>query len=71
VAPTRGASSVCSFRAMSRVLAGFPDGRADEGIGAGGPTLAGLRLAKEKGWQAPTQPERPDTETGANPSKEA
>ena len=71
VAPTRGASSVCSFRAMSRVLAGFPDGRADEGIGAGGPTLAGLRLAKEKGWHAPTQPERPDAETGHDPSKEA
>jgi NADH-quinone oxidoreductase subunit E len=46
VAPTRGAASVCSFRAMSRVLAGFPDGRADEGVGAGDPSLAGLRLAR-------------------------
>ena len=46
VAPTRGASSVCSFRQMSRVLAGFTDGRADEGVGAGEPTLAGLRLAR-------------------------
>jgi NADH-quinone oxidoreductase subunit E len=46
VAPTRGASSVCSFKQMSRVLAGFPDGRADEGVGAGEPTLAGLRLAR-------------------------
>ena len=46
VAPTRGASSVCSFKRMSRVLAGFPDGRADEGGGAGEPTLAGLRLAR-------------------------
>jgi NADH-quinone oxidoreductase subunit E len=35
VAPTRGASTVCTFRQMSRVLAGFPDGRADEGVGAG------------------------------------
>ncbi|MCK9792690.1 NADH-quinone oxidoreductase subunit NuoE [Isoptericola sp. 4D.3] len=46
VAPTRGASSVCSFKQMSRVLAGFTDGRADEGVGAGEPTLAGLRLAR-------------------------
>ncbi|MEL7975430.1 NADH-quinone oxidoreductase subunit NuoE [Isoptericola sp. F-RaC21] len=46
VAPTRGASSVCGFKQMSRVLAGFTDGRADEGVGAGEPTLAGLRLAR-------------------------
>ena len=53
VAPTRGASSVCSFKAMSRVLAGFDDGRADEGVGAGGPTVAGTVLARKKGWTAP------------------
>lgn len=53
VAPTRGASSVCSFKQMSRVLAGFPDGRANEGLGAGPATLAGVRLAREKGWTAP------------------
>ncbi|MFD6175580.1 MULTISPECIES: NADH-quinone oxidoreductase subunit NuoE [unclassified Isoptericola] len=46
VAPTRGASSVCGFKQMSRVLAGFTDGRADEGVGAGEPSLAGLRLAR-------------------------
>ncbi len=45
VAPTRGASKVCSFKEISRVLAGFEDGRADEGIGAGAPTLAGLEIA--------------------------
>jgi NADH-quinone oxidoreductase subunit E len=55
VAPTRGAASVCTFKQMSRVLAGFPDGRADEGVGAGEPTLAGWRLAKEQGWEAPGQ----------------
>jgi NADH-quinone oxidoreductase subunit E len=55
VAPTRGASSVCTFKQMSRVLAGFSDGRADEGVGAGEPTLAGWRLAQEKGWEAPGQ----------------
>lgn len=54
VAPTRGASSVCSFKQMSRVLAGFPDGRASEGLGAGPATLAGVRLAREKGWTAPS-----------------
>jgi NADH-quinone oxidoreductase subunit E len=53
VAPTRGAASVCTFKQMSRVLAGFDDGRASEGVGAGPATLAGLRLAKERGWSAP------------------
>jgi len=53
VAPTRGASSVCSFRQMSRVLAGFPDGRADEGVGAGPATVRGTVLARERGWSAP------------------
>ncbi len=53
VTPTRGAASVCSFKQMSRVLAGFSDGRADEGVGAGPATLAGTLLAREKGWQAP------------------
>jgi NADH-quinone oxidoreductase subunit E len=70
VAPTRGAASVCTFKQMSRVLAGFPDGRADEGVGAGEPTLAGLRLAREQGWTAPgtdqasTSPGEPAAEAG-------
>lgn len=53
VAPTRGAGSVCTFKEMSRVLAGFPDDRADEGVGAGPATLAGVRLARQQGWTAP------------------
>ncbi len=53
VSPSRGASSVCTFKQMARVLAGFPDGRADEGVGAGEASLVGLRLAKERGWSAP------------------
>jgi len=53
VAPTRGADTVCSFRQMSRVLAGFPDGRADEGVGAGPATVRGTVLARERGWTAP------------------
>jgi NADH-quinone oxidoreductase subunit E len=57
VVPTRGAASVCTFKQMSRVLAGFNDGRANEGVGAGPATLEGLRLAKERGWTAP-EPDR-------------
>ena len=53
VAPTRGASSVCTFKQMSRVLAGFSDGRAGEGPGAGEASLAGVRIARERGWEAP------------------
>jgi NADH-quinone oxidoreductase subunit E len=53
VAPTRGPSTVCTFKQVSRVLAGFHDGLADEGVGAGHASLAGLRLAHEQGWTAP------------------
>jgi len=59
VAPSRGANSVCTFKQMSRVLAGFTDGRADEGIGAGPATLAGLDLAKDNGWAAEAAPTAP------------
>ncbi len=58
VAPTRGAAKVCTFKEVSRVLAGFPDGRSDEGPGAGPASLAGLRLARERGWSAPAFPEK-------------
>ncbi|MEE6294421.1 NADH-quinone oxidoreductase subunit NuoE [Georgenia wangjunii] len=53
VAPTRGPSTVGTFKEVSRVLAGFEDGRADEGVAAGESSLAGLRLARENGWRAP------------------
>jgi len=53
-APTRGAP-LCSFRQISRILAGLPDERPDEGQGGpGAATLAGLRVAKEQGMQAPS-----------------
>lgn len=58
VRPTRGADEVVDFRAMSRVLAGFEDGRADEGPAAGDATLVGLRLARKQGWAAPAVPAR-------------
>ncbi len=51
--PTRGADQVVPFTQMSRVLAGFPDGRADEGVGAGPATLVGLEVARQHGWTAP------------------
>jgi len=49
---TRGAR-VCTWKEAERVLAGFPDGRADEGPTAIGPSLLGLRIAAEHGWKAP------------------
>ncbi len=52
VTASRGAEIV-SWQEAERVLAGFYDGRADEGPAAGDPTLVGLRLAREKGWTAP------------------
>jgi NADH-quinone oxidoreductase subunit E len=52
VTPTRGASSVCTWREAERVLAGFYDGRADEGSAAGPATLEGLKLANERGEKA-------------------
>jgi NADH-quinone oxidoreductase subunit E len=48
----RGAT-ICTWREADRVLAGFPDGRADEGPTGGKATLAGLRLARERNWTAP------------------
>ncbi len=51
VAPTRGPAKVCTFKEVSRVLAGFDDGRADEDQGVGAPTLAGLNVAKAQGWK--------------------
>jgi NADH-quinone oxidoreductase subunit E len=60
VTPTRGPDKVVSFQEMSRVLAGFPDGRADEGPSAGAASLAGLEVAHEHGWTAPADPSAAD-----------
>jgi NADH-quinone oxidoreductase subunit E len=70
-APTRGANSLCTWREASRVLAGFSDGRAAEGVNAGPATLVGLQIAKERGWAAPDpeakrQPMGEATEEGGN-----
>jgi len=53
VQATRGAR-VCTWREAERVLAGFPDDRADEGPAAGAASLAGLRLARRHDWRAPS-----------------
>jgi len=55
--PTRGAT-LCTFREVERLLAGFGDPRPEavhEGP-AGEPTLAGLRLAAQRGESAPAYP---------------
>ncbi len=62
VTATRGAR-VCTWREAERVLAGFPDDRADEGPGAGPASLAGLLVAREHGWTAP--------DSGAAPAYDA
>ncbi|MBC7297685.1 MAG: NADH-quinone oxidoreductase subunit NuoE [Demequina sp.] len=51
IVPTRGADKVVSFKETSRVLAGFDDGRADEGISAGASSLVGIETAKQQGWK--------------------
>ena len=65
VTPTRGPDKVCTFKEVSRVLAGFHDGRADEGPAAGPASLLGLKIAQERGWTAPVPP------ASAEPSKPA
>jgi NADH-quinone oxidoreductase subunit E len=52
VRSTRG-PRICTWREAERVLAGFPDDRADEGPAAGPASLAGLQIARENGWKAP------------------
>lgn len=59
VAPTRGPSRLCTWRQASRVLAGYNDGLAAEGPGAGPASLVGLNIAKENGWTAPEPPDGP------------
>lgn len=52
VTATRGAR-VVTWQQAERVLAGFPDGRADEGPTSGPTSQLGLRIAAERGWRAP------------------
>ena len=45
--PARGPNSLVTWKEASAVLAGLNDGKANEGIQAGEPTLLGLKLSKE------------------------
>jgi NADH-quinone oxidoreductase subunit E len=67
VRPSRGPSRVCTFKEVSRVLAGFPDGLADEGVGAGPASLEGLRVARDNSWTAPDGAPARHTDTAADP----
>lgn len=65
VRSTRG-PRICTWREAERVLAGFPDDQADEGPAAGPASLAGLEIARERGWKAPESGRR--AVTGGQPS---
>jgi NADH-quinone oxidoreductase subunit E len=56
-APTRGAP-LCGFKQIERLLAGFGDGREDAVAAPSGgePTLAGVKLAEQRGERAPAYP---------------
>ena len=45
--PTRGPNSLVTWKEASAVLAGINDGKANEGLQAGEPTLLGLKLSRE------------------------
>jgi NADH-quinone oxidoreductase subunit E len=45
--PTRGPNTLVTWKEASAVLAGLNDGKANEGIQAGQPSLLGLKLSKE------------------------
>lgn len=64
VTPSRGAT-LCTFRETERILAGFPDERPDAiNTEPGEPTLAGLRIARQRGMEAPPPPAAEDAEAG-------
>ncbi len=65
-APTRGPSTLSTFKQVSRVLAGFNDGLGQQGPTAGTPTLVGLALAKERGDVAPAYPTSADASETEN-----
>jgi NADH-quinone oxidoreductase subunit E len=65
VAPTRGPKKVSTFKEVSRVLAGFPDGHVNEGVGAGPATLQGTLIARREGWTAPAGDSEEPLDTGA------
>nr|WP_225951525.1 NADH-quinone oxidoreductase subunit NuoE [Mycobacterium sp. OAS707] len=70
-APTRGAP-LCTFKETARVLAGLPDPeRASTQTGPGDATLAGLRVARERGMEAPDVEVATDSHSGPDDEKVA
>jgi NADH-quinone oxidoreductase subunit E len=53
VTSTRG-PRVVTWREAERVLAGYPDGLADDGPAAGPASLVGLEIARANDWTAPS-----------------
>ena len=70
VAPTRGAG-LCTFKQVSRVLAGFNDGRTHEGPGAGPATLAGLQIYREQQADGGKPADRPSAATATRGTRSA
>jgi NADH-quinone oxidoreductase subunit E len=69
--PTRGAP-LCTFKETARVLAGLPDPEAAAAqTGPGDATLAGLRVARERGMEAPDVAALTDSRSGPNDSEVA
>jgi NADH-quinone oxidoreductase subunit E len=67
VRSTRG-PRICTWREAERVLAGYPDGLADEGPSGGPATMVGLQIARENGWSAP-ESSRKAVSTGSTSDK--
>jgi NADH-quinone oxidoreductase subunit E len=70
VRSTRG-PRIATWREVERVLAGFPDDRADEGPAAGPASLVGLEIAREQGWTAPPAHASGETGSTADTASEA
>jgi len=52
VTATRG-PRVVTWKEAERVLAGYPDGLANDGPTSGAPSVLGLGIAADRGWEAP------------------
>jgi NADH-quinone oxidoreductase subunit E len=63
---------LCTFKQTARVLAGLPDPeRAAAQTGPGEATLAGLRVARERGMEAPDVEAATDSHSGPDDEKVA
>ncbi len=66
VQSTRG-PVLTSWADSERVLAGIDDGQADAGPSAGGPSLAGVKVAEERGWRGTPDKSLPVPQTAETP----